>query len=415
VHQKRFQECRAQNLSIPIEKVMVLSAASKMRGHVSVSKVPTAICNHKLIQDLGYALYDPKGNLKDVMANESGIRSIVGRYVQEDFFNFYNKTVQDYIIPLLLFSPVHFIVDCTKIHANIENKNYEGAKIATEKKHGRNVTEFGYKLATIYAVIGDTGILVECKFGPMNISDIKLCRDMLRDTPILKPGDTITYDRGFNNRGLVNMLKNDRLVDVYTPAKKGMDIYKEAVSIAKMENNWSKHPTRAQQKIAFVPNLGNMWQGTSTRYDAQLNACVVWDQSNGEYYVFLTTNVSEKAKMIIRTYETRMEIEAHYRQLKIFMYLEKLQSQKLNVIGYHIVSTLLGYLFFQLYTLTDGQEWLGRSLACVAREDIPKPLPYIVIYSGNVFGVFSIGELIDLSPHLEEVAREGLKRILDAV
>ena len=61
-----------------------------------------------------------------------------------------------------------------------------------------------------------------------------------------------------------------------------------------------------------------MWQSDSPEKDVPLNACVVWDTKDGEYYVFVTTDTTRTAKQIIQTYELRPEIEEDYRQLKDF-------------------------------------------------------------------------------------------------
>ena len=138
--------------------------------------------------------------------------------------------------------------------------------------------------------------------------------------------------------------------------------------------------TRRGYKIAFVPEIGTMWQSEQPENDVPLNACVVWDAKDDEYYVFVTTDTTKTAKQIIQTYELRPEIEEDYRQLKDFWRLEDFKSTKINVIAFHIVCTLLGYLMFQIYVGTEeGERWSGKSLPVIVKKYIPPDKPKSVI------------------------------------
>ena len=48
-----------------------------------------------------------------------------------------------------------------------------------------------------------------------------------------------------------------------------MNLYKEAVSIAKSKGKWEKHPNkkRKTQEIAFVSGLGSMWRSDKADKD----------------------------------------------------------------------------------------------------------------------------------------------------
>ncbi|MHB1628212.1 MAG: hypothetical protein ACYCVB_07520 [Bacilli bacterium] len=65
---------------------------------------------------------------------------------------------------------------------------------------------------------------------------------MLLQTSVLKPGDILINDRGFLDRRTMNTLKIDRGMDTYVPVKKKMDIYPMAVSTAKEQDRWQRHP-----------------------------------------------------------------------------------------------------------------------------------------------------------------------------
>jgi hypothetical protein len=148
-----------------------------------------------------------------------------------------------------------------------------------------------------------------------------------------------------------------------------------------------------------------------------LNACVVWDTKDDEYYVFVTTDTTKTAKQIIQTYELRPEIEEDYRQLKDFWKLEDFKSTKINVIAFHIVCTLLGYLMFQLYVATEeGERWLGKSLPVIMKKYIPPEKPKtVIVYTGQYFAVFPFVEFLHLYTSLELDVRSQLDVILSLV
>lgn len=89
----------------------------------------------------------------------------------------------------------------------------------------------------------------------------------------------------------------------------------------------------------------------------------------------MTTDTEKTAKQIIETYELRPEIEEDFRQMKDFWKLEDFKSTKYNYITYHIVMTLIGYLYFQIYmSLEEGQAYVGKSLPVVLKNYNLKPV-----------------------------------------
>lgn len=116
-----------------------------------------------------------------------------------------------------------------------------------------------------------------------------------------------------------------------------------------------------------------------------------------EYYVFLTTDTDKIAKQIISTYELRPEIEEDYRQIKDFWKLEDFKSTKYNFITFHIVMTLIGYMYFQIFkNMEDGSKYSGKSLSVIIKNYKEDKQKSVIIYSGQYFGVFSFIEFIQL-------------------
>ncbi|AEE97492.1 hypothetical protein [Mahella australiensis] len=97
------------------------------------------------------------------------------------------------------------------------------------------------------------------------------------------------------------------------------------------------------------------------------------------------------------TYELRPEIEEDYRQIKDYWRLEDFKSTKYNFIAFHIVMLLIGYLYFQLYKeAEEGYKYAGKSLPVAMKKYTKEGPKFVIIYSGQYFGIFGFLEFIQL-------------------
>ena len=405
---------RASNTSVPFKLIMANAIAAKMKIKTSLTDIPTAISDHKVLAELGYALIDTSGNLRNNIMRESGLRYLLDRHTSDDWFAGYNRVVRNHILPLMNIRPDIHILDTTIFEVNLKNENYEGSTISRNKN---NQVARGYKLATIRGITGDSGIIEEIKFGDMKTHDAPFCKEMVMNSPVLKPGDILINDRGFIDRDLINYLKLERGVDTYIPLRKDMVAYEVAVSAARMANKWVKHPNtkRRNQKIAFVSELGQFWTGANS-VNADINGCVVWDTEADLHFVFVTTDLEKTAKQIIQTYELRPEIEEDYRQLKDFWEIENFKSTKLHMIAFHVVAMMFGYLFFQLFTLLpEGESYQHKSLPIILKNYESKQCAFLVFYAGSEFGIFSLVEFAQMYSLCEEAVRKKIEKVMGVV
>lgn len=241
---------------------------------------------------------------------------------------------------------------------------------------------------------------------------------MLKTSPVLKSGDILINDRGFISRPIMNYLKSKRQVDTYVPLRKDMDAYQFAVESAQASSEWAKHPNpkRINQRICLVPSVGQFWQSACPSHDVELNSCVVWDKDVNEYFVFVTTDTSKNARDILKIYELRPEIEEDYRQLKDFWKIEDFKSTKLNMIAFHIVCVLFGYLFFQIYTMfPEGEKLAGKSLPVLLKVYDAKPQSFVVLYSDCEFGVITLLDMMELYMACSETSRDKIRKIMKDV
>ncbi|WP_164917153.1 transposase [Clostridium sp. JN-9] len=390
-----FKDKRKQNKHIPFHILIALAITAKMKLKTSLTDVAFAVTDGELLSELGWNMWDTNKNLEEGLFAEGVMRNLIQKYDAEEFIESYNNYVQNVVMPSLNIAPSIHILDCTKIHVNLDNVNYENSE--TIKDDGKVIR--GYKMGTLRGLMDDSGIIEEIVFDSIKPHDLELCRNMILKSKCLKGGDILINDRGFISRDVINFLKVEKQVDTYVPAKKNMTIYQEAVKIAISEDKWQKHPNRKRktQEIHLVKDLGMMWQSNTPDKDVDLCACVVHDKKDNEYYVFLTTDTNKTAKQIINTYELRPEIEEDYRQIKDFWKLEDFKSTKYNFITFHIVMTLIGYMYFQLFkNMEEGNKYSGKSLPVIIKNYKEDKQKSVIIYSGQYFGVFSFIEFIQL-------------------
>ena len=401
---ERFDK-RAQNTAVSFELLLASSIAAKMKIHTSLTDIPYAIQDPRT---LGKLLCNATAK-KDGLLTEGTIRNFIKKYDADDFFGFYNDTVQK-IMKHKGLNPNIFMLDCTKIEVNLDNNNYENSTVGRDKdfKVAR-----GYKLATIRGIVGNTGIITDIEFGTIAQHDLPLSKDMVMNSKSFKEEDILIYDRGFSERGLIDYMKSERKVDIYTPLKKNMLAYKDTVPIAKEYNNWEPHPTRKGQKIQFVENIGARWSPSSN--NVQLNGCVIWIEETDEYMVIVTTDLKASAKQIIKIYELRPQIEEDYRQLKDFWKIEDFKSTKYNTIAYHIMCVLFGYLFYQLYTISDeGKEYAGKILTTTANKAKVSLLDCYILYTDFIFYcIMSQTEFMEFYANSDEGLRLLIKEKMD--
>ena len=405
---------RRDNKHIPLGILLCLAVAAKLKCRTSLTDVPFAVTEAELLSELGWNLWDNERDVNDGLFSESVMRKLLSKYTSDEWVSFYNEYVQKHLMKKLDIQPCIHILDCTKVLVNLDNENYENASVA--KIDGEAMR--GYKLGVLRGVLDDSGIAEEIVFGTLTTHDMEQCREMLRNTPCFHENDILINDRGFLSREMTNYLKTARKVDTYLPAKKNMAIFQDAVKLAVSAGKWQKHPNRKRkdQEIQLVTELGPLWESSNPQEDVPVNACVVHDKKTDKFFVFMTTDTSKTARQIINTYELRPEIEEDFRQMKDFWKLEDFKSTKYNYIAYHIVMTLVGYLYFQIYkNLEEGKAYAGKSLPVVVKnykETRPKT---VLIYVGQYFGIFPFLEFLQIYAECNLEVRQLLDPILAKV
>jgi hypothetical protein len=292
---------------------------------------------------------------------------------------------------------------------NFGNENYEGSGIVRRRKKGKDGKEEdevkrGYKLGSLRSLVDDGGVITSIAFGPINVHDLTLCKDMLMTTPHLKPGDMVIKDRGFLDGETISRLKKERKVDVILPLRSDMVAYADSLTTAyhpDSSGTWEEHPTREKQQIKRVERVDWMWD----ECEVEMDGCVVRelkedkDGSGGQDdYEFATTRVALTGANMIRIYQLRPEIEEGHRQWKHGLWdIDKFTSTSLVQVIYHVICVLLSYNLCEIYSNTGaGQKFADKTLRQLRRQQARNHDVSMVVYAGTYFTVFNAKYLIGL-------------------
>ena len=360
-----------------------------------LTDVPFVVTEAELLAELGWNLWDNERDVNDGLFSESVIRKLLGKFTNNEWINFYNSYVKEHLIETLDIQLCIHILECTKILVNLDNDNYEEASVAQIKIK----TMLGYKLSVLCDIMDSSGITEEITCGTFRIHDMEQCRKMLRSTPCFYENDILINDSGFLLGEMTNYLKTVQKVDIYLPARENMILFQDAVRLSVSSRKWQKHPNRNRKgqniNIQLVTGLNPLWENGRSVEDVPINTCVVHDTKTDKFFVFMITDTNKTEHQIINTYELRSEIEEDFHQMKAFLEMEDFKSTQYNYITYHIVMTLVGYLYFQIYkNLEEDRVHVGRSLPVMVKTDKEMRPKEVMIYVGQYFGIFPFLEFL---------------------
>jgi hypothetical protein len=218
------------------------------------------------------------------------------------------------------------ILDTTHVEVALETGTYECSGVV---KNEDGTYARGYKLATLRTLLDSAGLLTHVALSAIQVHDLALCRPVLEQACVLRPGDLLLEDRGFLDGATLSALKRTRQVDVIIPLKANMLATQEAIALAELADEWEAHPSRTEQTIAWVRGVEHMWP----ECHVPLNACVIrfWNKKKKrvDHIVLVTTDLELSASWIVRHYEERPEIEQDYEQMKSGGWqLQKLSSTR---------------------------------------------------------------------------------------
>ena len=326
----------------------------------------------------------------------------------------YNEQVGPSLLAYARMGPgrrIH-IVDTTHVEVPLEAATYECSGVVKNDDGSRSR---GYKLLTLRTLLDHAGLMTQVGVVPIQVHDAPLCRLLCETAPVLRAGDMVLEDRGFLDGETITWLKQQRHVDVIVPLKANMLSYKEAVSIANLQGHWQPHPSREHQHIAFVRGVEHLW----AECHVPLNACVIryWNRKKDamDHIVLVTTDQHLQGHWIVRHYEERPEIEQDYEQMKSGGWaLQKLSSTRYSEIVFYMLTVLLSYSLYHLFTNTQaGSHFAETTRQALAFAQLRSRRTHVIVYAGGHFEIFETLEFAQFILQLPAAAQERLRYWLD--
>jgi Transposase DDE domain. len=299
------------------------------------------------------------------------------------------------------------ILDTTHVEVTLETGTYECSGVV--KNHDGTYAR-GYKLATLRTLLDSAGLLTQVALSAIPIHDVALCRPLLAQAPVLRPGDLLLEDRGFIDGATLSELKRTRKIDVIIPLKANMLAAQEAIQLAEMADKWEAHPSRAEQRIAWVHGVEHLWP----ECHVPLNACVIrfWHKKKKrtDHIVLVTTDQDLSASWIVRHYEERPEIEQDYEQMKSGGWqLKKLSSTRYSEIVFYVLTVVLSYSLYHLFANTQaGARFADKTRQAIAFEQLRTQRTHIIVYAGGYFEIFETLRFVQMALQLPPTVQEHL-------
>jgi hypothetical protein len=436
---RTFPDPRTQQPEIPMRLLLAAGITGHFAGLYALSQLPYALHSPRLLAELGVQVVvnqpgeglSRRGTKEQAPFHGDVIRKfleLVGKLDKEgklmpgrSLIDWFNGYVGEIFCRAVNAEPIIHILDCTLLCVTLKNERYEmsGVTSRTEPVVGSSqpvkTYERGYKLGTLRSLLDEGAVMSAISWGQIQDNDQVLTKELVYNTPHLKPGDILLEDRGFLDATTITHLKIVRQVDVYTGLKKDMLTLRGAIAQANAHPHaWKPHPTRKNQEIQLVSGMGSLWEGLGV----PVNVCVVRYKDkktqDWQYFGFITTDLWASAKRIIETYQTRPEIEEDYRQLKSSSWhLEKFCTTRLVQILWHVMLTLVAYNLFQIYANTEkGRAFAGKTKQRIQREQRRNQEAFLLICTPQAFGVFKTKDMLYLMLGLPDDIRQKLQAVL---
>ena len=295
--------------------------------------------------------------------------------------------------------PGTFALDAKPIY--IWGKKFENAGRVFD--HASRKMQTGYKLYLLQKVDQDEHYVICAMLTPDNVHDTRCLMPMVDNArAILGEGtiETLLIDRGFFDGALLHKIKQEYGIDFIIPGKGNLAIVDDAIGIAKHgEADYRLKPVADKVRAVGIEDLE-----TLSSCPGKINMALIEDRNikkkdEDRIYAYLTSLPMPdeyRALEIYRTYRKRWTIENNAnKELADHWNITKLPGWSWNEINAHIFFTLMTFNLVLLFRSKFGRGVIGRSMKTI-REKFLKQGQKVVVYKGNSFGIFTIGEFASL-------------------
>lgn len=235
----------------------------------------------------------------------------------------------------------------------------------------------------------------------------------------------LIVDRGYIDGAFIRKIKKDHGVDVLIPLKKNMDDAKDAIELAKMNNQWQRVSQEKntdgkiilKKEITPIKELA-LWDNLEMKLSACVTRYTYWDTEKEEYSeryaVLASTKPFTDPKEMIIHYDLRMQTEERFRQFKQAWYIAEFPSPHASLVESHVCFTLLTYSLLQLYLQRNDLQEKTRQMISTFRRDERTGKDAVLVYARNNFGIFDLDDYTFRVAGIQETPRQRLMAIMQA-
>ncbi|SDE80034.1 hypothetical protein SAMN04488499_1021106, partial [Sporomusa acidovorans] len=98
-----LEDKRSSNQKIPFGILLILAVTAKLKLKTSLTDVPFAVTDAELLSELGWNVWDTERDLENGLFSENVMRRLIAKYDSDEFIAFYNRYVQEKLLPELRF------------------------------------------------------------------------------------------------------------------------------------------------------------------------------------------------------------------------------------------------------------------------------------------------------------------------
>jgi Transposase DDE domain len=412
---KSFPDPR-KSYDIPIEVLLLPQVIQRLDDEHSLLLAPYMLNSASLLSELGYSArvleegFNKKNKYpRTAPFNGETLKHVLLSVKADQLIDWFNTDWNQLMKSNAPGRTKQYIIDGTEllIPKDLFEK-FEGAGVV---KNSQDETKFGYKVVWIQEIIDRKGVIRALKFAPIQDHDLNIGKDLVSGFDF-EEGSLLLMDRGFLDAGWITYLKEERKINICMPLKKNSEITQFAVAQAAVDNKWSPHPTRKEQRIYEIKKSELDWELCQSFKSGVL---VNFIKKNGEEenIVFVDTREGVSGKTILATYDQRSEIEESHRQMKCFQGLEKLPSKKYVHVVFRVIMGTIAYNLFNLFlnsekcaTLRDYSLKTHRQKRKSSERN-----PDVIIYTDTTFAIMKNLDFLEMIIMLKKDVRLKLVKI----
>jgi hypothetical protein len=326
-----------------------------------------------------------------------------------------------------------FVLDQTHLVVP-DNPNYSGVARMPVDEHGQRIDMSGmtdgqkravryrpcYALSELLHVFGDQEgyVVAGYQLDSGNTDELPQGK-LLIDQFVHAAGPGVVklliVDRGYIDGTFISDAKTRHHIDVMVPLKVSMDVYKDALQLAKSGlpgcGAWNRYKcyehrgTRFTEDVCCIENPG-VWKECSVTLHVSLMRIQSADGAAPRFWGIATTYKPSSPADVFDTYAKRTCIEERHKQLKCIWNIGKFSSPDRSLVETHVLFTLLTYSLVQLYLCKKHLSDLADKTIDTLRQQERLGKDSVVVYGKHNFAVFDLDEYTSIVAHLKGPAHD---------